>query len=337
MRAFATSMPSAFRLLFLAALSLAAACSPAKAPKPPDLPALETSSLAAIAQGPGARWAIVAHPKAIAAGDLGALLTKVAPPLGIERLSKTLGFDARAVPDALFVGYTATTIYAAHLPQGTSPADAIDAFERRILPPNGKASPRPDLVRAWGSMPSGSRASEVAMWSTRGDAIVAESGRFGPAPVAIALAEKKLAPSRSLEKQAPFASLLAWAGDAPIAAIARCPVVDVLGGGKDAPIVAQECEGAVLVARSAGAGKVLLAVHVTGRWGKDAAAAEKDLAAAIDRVVQSDLGHALGLRDAKVETSSSPDAVDARVVVDGEALADGLRRLAEASIADVLR
>jgi hypothetical protein len=263
----------------------------------------------------------------------------MAPAQGIDRLSKTLGFDARAVPDALFVGYSATTVYAAHLPQGASPADALDAFKKRILPPSGEASPRPDLVRVWGSMPSGARASLAAMWSARGDAVVAESGRFGPVPVSIALAERKLAASRAIAKQAPFEALLAWASDAPIAALARCPLNDVLGssGKDDAPVVAQECDGAAVSARSAGAGKVLLAVHVTGKWGKDASLAEKDLSAAIDRVVQSDLGKALGLRDAKIETSSSADAVDARVTVDGAILAEGLRRLTEASIADVLR
>jgi hypothetical protein len=324
------------------------ACSPAKPPPKPELPPLETSSLSAIAQGPGAKWAVLARPKAIAQGELGALLTKIAPPQGIDRLSKTLGFDARALPDALFVGYAATTTYAAHLPQGASPADALDAFKRRILPPSGEASPRPDLVRVWGSMPSGSRASLAAMWSARGDAVIAEAGRFGPVPVAIALAEAKLSPARALAKQAPFDALLAWAADAPIAAFARCPLDDVLGSsgsngsngddaGKDAPVVAQECDGAAISARSAGAGKVLLSVHVTGKWGKDAALAEKDLAAAIDRVVQSDLGRALGLRDAKIETASGSDAVDARVTVDGATLAEGLRRLTEASIADVLR
>jgi hypothetical protein len=333
----------------LAALSVcgACACSPAKPPTKPDLPPLETSSLAAASQGPGARWVVVARPKEIAQGDLGALLAKMAPAQGIDRLSKTLGFDARAVPDAIFVGYSATTIYAAHLPQGASPADALDAFKRRALPPSGEASPRPDLVRTWGSMPSGSRASLAAMWSSRGDAIFAESGRFGPVPVSIALVEGKLSPARGLAKQAPFDALLAWATDAPIAAFARCPLNDVLasntssgssdGDKSDVPVVAQECDGAGLSARSAGGGKVLLSMHVTGKWGKDATLAEKDLAAAIDRVVQSDLGHALGLRDANIETSSSAEAVDARVTVDGATLAEGLRRLTEASIADVLR
>jgi hypothetical protein len=326
----------------LSSLALSLSCSPAKPPPKLDLPPLETSSLPAIAQGPGAHWAVVARPKAIADGELGALIAKIAPATGIERLSKTLGFDARAAPDALFVGYSATTIYAAHLPSGASPADALDAFKRRILPPSGEASPRPDLVRVWGSMPSGARASEVAMWSSRGDAVIAESGRFGPVPVSIAIAQGKLPAARGLAKQAPFDALLVWAADAPIAALARCPLDDVLGDANgatktDAPVIAQECEGAALSARPAGAGKVLLSVHVAGKWGKDAALAEKDLAAAIDRVVQSDLGHALGLRDAKIETSSSAEAVDARVVVDGATLAEGLRRLTEASIADALR
>jgi hypothetical protein len=328
------------RLAFFSSLLLLA-CSPAKPPPKLDLPPLETASLPAIAQGPGARWAVVARPKELASGELGALITKLAPPKGIDRLSATLGFDARAVPDALFVGYSATTIYAAHLPNGASPADALDAFKKRILPPSGEASPRPDLVRAWGSMPSGARASEVAMWSARGDAVLAESGRFGPVPVSIALAQGKLSPARGLAKQAPFDALLGWVADAPIAALARCPLDDVLASNgaekTDAPVIAQECDGAAISARSAGAGKVLVSLHVAGKWGKDAALAEKDLASAIDRVVQSDLGRALGLRDAKIETSSSEGAVDARIVVDGATLAEGLRRLTEASIADVLR
>ena len=323
--------------LALGLCAACAACAPARPPPRAELPApLDTSSLAAFAQGPGARWAIVAHPRAIAVGPLGALVDRLAPAAGVERLSKTLGVDVRAVPDALFVGYAATITYAAHLPSGASPSSALDAFEQRILPPSGRASPRPDVVRAWGSMPSGSRASEVAMFSTRGDAVVAESGRFGPASVAIALATHQLAAGRSLAQQTPFAALAAWAGDAPLAILARCPLGGLLGA-ESTPVFAEECEGAALSVRATADRNVTLAVRVRGHWGGDAAAAEKELAGALAHVTESDLGRALGLRDARIETAATPEAIDARVTLDGATLADGLRRLLAAEVTEVLR
>ena len=318
--------------------ALVACGRPAKMTARADLPPLDTPSLASIAQGPGARWAIVVRPRAIVRGPLGALLASVAPASGIDRLSKTLGLDAPAVPDALFVGYAATTLYAAHVPEGDSPARAIEAFEQRLLPPSGRVSPRPDVLRAWGSMASGSRASEVAMYSTLGDAIVAESGRFGPVAVAIALGTHELSAERSLAHQAPFDALAKWAGDAPVALFARCPLGALLGAVDGASVVAQECEGAALSVRAAiPAGHVTLAIRVSGHWGSDAPAAEKELAAALAHVTESDLGRALGLRSASIETAATPAAIEARVSIDGAPLAAGLRRLLAAEVTDVTR
>jgi hypothetical protein len=327
-------------LVALVALgSGAVGCSPAKTPPKESYPPLETAQLTALSPGPGARWMITARPSALFASTLAAPLSKIVPESGLARLSKLVGFDVKRTPDALFVGYASATLYAAHLPDGTSPGAAVDAFELRILPPSGRASPRPDLVRAWGSTADGARASLVGLWSTKGDAVVGEGGRLGPVTATIALATGKLAPARALSMQAPFVELAKWAEGAEVAMIARCPLSelarDTVKG--EPPVVIQECDGAGLTVRPRDGGKVAIAMRVTGRWGKDAEAARNEASAILQQVITSDLGKALGLEDARPIVTSNAGAVDASVELDAMTVAEGLRKLVSADVADLLK
>ena len=315
-------------------------CSPAKTAVKEPLPALETTRLEGLAAGPGARWAIALRPKAILGSGLGTALSKIVPPQGLERLSKLVGFDVRQTNDALIVGYASATLYAAHLPAGTSPGAVVDAFELRILPPSGRASPRPDLVRAWGSTADGARASVVGLWSTKGDTIVGEGGRLGPVMATIALATGKLAPARALSAQAPFVELARWAGDAEVAMFARCPLTDLardaLGQGTP-PVVVTECDGAGMTVRPLAGGRMAVALHVSGRWGSDAGAAQKELAAILEHVTTSDLGKALGLDAAKPIVTANAAAVDASFELDAAIVAEGLRKLVSADVVELLK
>jgi hypothetical protein len=159
--------------------------------------------------------------------------------------------------------------------------------------------------------------------------------------IGLALATGKLVPERSLDKQAPFAALAAWSSGAPFALLARCPLDEILSGATDAksPIVAQECDGAALAVRPAEKkGTVVIALHLPGRWGKDAQNAADEVRAVIGRVVESDLGRALGLRDAPpAEVTATEDAVDAKMTVDATKLAEGVRRLTSAEVADATK
>ena len=323
-------------------------CSAApRTPKAEALPPLETASLARIAQGPGARWEVIVRPKSVFDGALAAPLSRLAPADGFDRLSKRLGFDVRAVPEAIFVGYAGGTFSAAQLPAGASPADALDAFDRRTLDPSGRESVRPDVVRAWGRMPDGESAVAAGMWSTKGDVIVGEAGtrsdgETGPVRVSIALALGKLRPERSLAEQSPFGALQAWIADAPLSAIARCPLDAMLDeerrpADEAKPVVTQECDGAAIALRPAPSGALSIELRVAGRWGGDAEAAGKEVRAIVAHVIDSDLGRALGLRDGKLEVSLSATAIDARLVVDAAKLAEGARQLVEADVRDVLR
>jgi hypothetical protein len=323
--------------LLLAVLGVG--CGPAKTPAPPPPLPLETATLSAIAQGPGARWVVTARPRDIAHGPLMAPLSLVVPAAGVDRLSKLVGFEVREAPDALLVGYAGATLYAAHLPTGTSPQGALEAAELRLFPPLGKSTPRPDLVRAWGSTAAGGRASVAAMWSVRGDAIVGESGRLGPVQVAMALATGKLSSARALAKQAPFDALATWAGDAPLAVLGRCPLTELVGkaaGGGDAPVVLDECDGAAMTFRPAPGGKLVIAIRLAGHWGKDAALAAEETRKILEQVSKSDLGQSLALVDASIEVTGGASSVDATIVASATALATGLRKLVESDVADVL-
>lgn len=314
-------------------------------PKPvaprPELPPLSTSSLGAIAQGPGARWAIVGSPKALFTGPFGPRVDKIVPKQGLDKLQTRLGFDLRATPRALMVGYAATTFYAARLPDGTAPSSALDAFDKRLLAPKGKATPRPDLVRIWGSMPSGVRGSAAGMWSSLGDAIVGEGGRLGPVLASMALATGKLAPERAITADKTFGPLLAWAEQAEVGAVVRCPLADSLDAPAKAPegknVLLQECFGVGVTLRPKDGGKLAIAVRVTGAWGGDAAAAAEAMRATFASVAESDLGRVLGLRDAQPTVKATAAAVDGELLVDADAFATGLRRVLAAEIDDTTK
>lgn len=317
-------------------------CGGPKAPKKPDLPPLETTSLSAITQGPGARWAIVGSPKALFDGPLAPQLGKLVPKEGLDKLKARLGFDLRASSQALMVGFAATTFYAARLPDGTAPSGPLDAFEKRVIPPLGRANPRPDLVRVWGSMPSGVRGSIAGMWSSRGDAIVGEGGRLGPVLASMALAAGKLSAERALSSDKTFAPLLAWSKPAEIAVLARCPLAEALGGASDvdAPkgnVLLQECFGIGVTLRPGGNGKLSVTARVTGAWGKDAGAASEAMRATFAAVSESDVGRVLGVRDLTPEVTATPEAVEARLAVDAEVFANGLRRVLAAEIDDATK
>jgi hypothetical protein len=338
LRGLVTSLASLASLALVAAPSVGCGAKPVVAPKP-TLPALETDGLATITQGPGARWVALAKPKELFEGPLAGPLTKLVPREGLDRLGVLLGFDLRKSPDALLVQFAETTYYAAHLPAGASPQLAIEAFERRVLQPSGRSATRPDVVRAWGSLPSGDRASAAALWSPRGDAITGESGRFGPVNVAIALASGQLAKGRSLALQPPYASLLAWSAGAPMAVLARCPLSDQIpkSATADAPAITEECDGAGLAARALPGGRLELRAHVEGRWGKDAPLIEQEARGVITRLVAGEIGRALGLGDAKFEYASSPTAIDVRLEVDAESFAERLRKLVSAELPEVMK
>jgi len=309
-----------------------------KGPERPktDLPPLVTAPLTSITQGPRARWAVLTRPDALFGGELGPWVSAIVPKAGLDKLEVRLGFDLRKSSEALVVGYPAATFYAARLPAGASPGVALDAYALRLLAPVSKASPRPDLERRIGGLASGGKGSAAAMWSKNGDVIVGESGRLEPVVTSMALATGRLRAGLSLQAGKSFAPLAAWAAGAPLALYALCPLAEVLGTKpEEAPISTQECFGAMLTLRAGKPGTLDVALRLTGAWGKDKEAAASEVGAALDRIAASDLGKALGLRDAgKAQIESSAEAITVHLVVDGKALAGGLARLLSSELKD---
>ena len=326
--------------LFLAVSLLGCGATPTSPPAKLSKP-LETASLTAITQGPGARWAIVGSPRAVFTGPLAPYANKLLPAAGLDKLRTRLGFDLRAASSALMVGFAATTVYGARLPDGTAPSAALEAFEKRAIPPLERSTPLPDLVRVVGGLPSGTRGSAVGMWSPLGDAIVAESGRLGPAVAAMALAAGKLSPERALANDKTLGPLLRWGGSAEITLVARCPVAEAIGlqatAGEKSNVLLQECLGVGVTFHSASAGKLTVTTRITGAWGKDAALAEDEVRATIARVAESDVGRVLGFRDAKSEVHATSDAIDATLTLDASVFADGLGRVLSQQIGDATK
>jgi hypothetical protein len=324
------------RALLLSAMVIGCSSQPKIVAPKQQLPALETTSLPAITQGPGAKWALTLMPRAIFSGPLATPMNKLVPKQGMDTLATRLGFDLRTANDAWMVGYTATTFYGVHLPEGAGPSAVLDTFDKRLLSPQGKSSPRADLARVWGTLPDGRRASAAGMWSTKGDVVVGEGGRLGPVIASMALATGKLSTERSLASDKTFAPLLVWARGAEIALFARCPLVETIGSpeksaAKEDNALVSECFGAGVTLRPA-KGKLLVSVRVTGLWGKDEGSAADALRATFARLSESDLGRSLGFRDATFSVKATPELVDGEVTIDPEVLAQGLRRLLDAEI-----
>ncbi len=328
------------RPLPLLALTLVACGGPKPASvAKPTMPALEAPTLAGITQGPGARWAALARPKELFAGALGGPIGTVVPRDGLDRLASLLGFDLRASDEAIYARFAEVGFYAARLPAGSSPEGAIAAFERRAMQPSGRSPTRPDVVRAFGSLPSGERASAAVMYLPGGDVIAGEAGRFGPVEVSIALAGGKLPKARALAQTSPYAPLLRWIGQAPIALLARCPLADLASKADagPAPALAEECDGAAIAAEPLPQGRLAIRAHVEGHWGADAPLLEKEARAIVARVVAGELGRALDLGAAKVDYASSPTTVEVRAELDAARFAERLHTLISAEITEVTR
>ncbi|GAC1569987.1 MAG: hypothetical protein NVS3B20_23230 [Polyangiales bacterium] len=184
----------------------------------------------------------------------------------------------------------------------------------------------------------------MGIWSSQGDVLVAESGLPGTLKVALALATGKLSKARSLANQAPFAALSRWAMGAEISMIARCPLDGFMArsrsiGGEDpVPILARECDGAAVTVRFAPNGTLRISLHITGTWGADAAAAQEEVRAALARVNDSELGHALDLRKAAPPVlTSTATAIDAELQVDATGFATALHRLIAAELGEATK
>ncbi len=315
--------------LACAALSSGGCGAPAAPPPPPkkQVAPLDTSSLAALTQGPGVKVALLVSPKALFSGPLASAMTKLLPNAGMDRLTTKLGFDLRLSREAMIVELAATTFYAARLPDGVAPSSALAAYEETVIPPKTRASPRPDLMRVTGKRPGGLDGSAAGLWSSLGDVIVAESGRLGPVLASMLLAAGKLPKERSLAYEKTFAPLLVWAKGAEIAIVGRCPLGGkMLQGGN---VLTQECDGAALTIRPGAPGKLAVAVRVNGAWGKDAELVSEAMRGTFHDVSESDLGRVLGMRDVTPEITATKDAVTGQITLDADVVATGLFRVLE--------
>jgi hypothetical protein len=265
-------------------------------------------------------------------------------------LSEKFAIELRESPDVLIAKYAESTFFAVRMPDGDPASTPTHALAERFLPPSGTTAPRADLVRVFGSLASGTRVSAASLGEPgageRAAVFIAEAGKFGPVLVSIALATGKLARARSIAAVRPYEALSEWATAgslrAPLVAMAACPLGAILsapmggpatsGAAERAPIVLTECDGVAAALSADDAGTLHLRVHVTGRWGKDTDAASRELRGVLERIVGSDLGRVLGLREgdrtlAKIDLRATGEAIDAELTGDGARVADGLRSL----------
>jgi hypothetical protein len=104
------------------------------------------------------------------------------------------------------------------------------------------------------------------------------------------------------------------------------------------PVLLEECDGAGIAMRVVDANKVEISMRVEGRWGKDAPLVDKEARAIIARVRESEIGRAtIAKSTPDAVVTSSADAVEAKLVLDVHVLADGIHKLVEATVSEVMK
>jgi hypothetical protein len=294
---------------------------------PPPLP-----PLAALVQGPGARWSLHLRPPKLLDGPFAPLARAVFDPAALARFSRHWGVDLTHVEEAFVVTYGAVSLYAARIPPAEAELRApIEAFDHYALPPVTHTPLGPHIALAEGNAAAGGTAAVATIAGRDGGVVLAELGRHGPVRVGALLAQGRLGRARALDRSAPFDALYAEVADAPLALMARCPLDVLLGDAQPegSAVVLQECEGASLQLRARDAESALIELRLHGAWGKDAALARDDVEKRIAAILASRDGRLLGLRDAAAPNVTADEkVVTATLVVPVARLAEAFARLA---------
>lgn len=313
------------------------ACGP-KADRPPPGPPparLYLSPACSLAPAAGLSWVVDAKPRAIAEiPDLIPSIALVVPEARVQRFAATRGgVDPRQIVDLCVARYRDATLTIAQSP--IDPARVEAAFQGRLSLPGGRAVvvPNPPVVRVWGE--AAGEPQELVVFGR--EAVALEEGRSGPARAATAFALgrlKRAAPALDGAALAPAARLL---GEAPLRAFAPGPFDGEMAKGLGGLLRAATAVGAS--ARHAGQQRIAVRLVITGAWGDDAPAAAERLAAALNVVSESGLGHLLGLHQPhdRPRVSGTADALVAEAVLDGAALARGLHDALDADVAEIFR
>lgn len=326
-------------LLAALALGLEAGCTddtpPPRAPAP--LPPLATGDLAALLPAPGLRWAVRAHPRAIAQVPwLIPVVSTFAPEARLDRWTSTMGFDLRQTPEAwlaehdLDAGPSQLTL----VRHNARPEQLERRFAARLSAAAHRAEERPDAVRLDGKVGPTVHAfarlgADVAAWQEGGDP------ERGPVRIVAARAAGRLGEVRGVAATEPLDRLLVRFGEAPLVVVAPGPFLDdgtgIAAPGSDAARLLSVATGVGAAVRPTAREGLGLALAVAGDFGDGARGASRVLEAAWEELASSETGRILALdrpREPPLATHTA-DAVALALELDPVPVAEGMRALLE--------
>jgi len=324
-------------VLLLAVVSCAPHSTTPRPVAPPPPPALHLAPLGDLVPAAGLAWIADLRPRVwFADPSLAPLLEGVLPDdlLGdVERAS--VGLDVRSMEEVVVAKYDKTTLLLAR--EVLDPVKVEIAFASRVAEVQGRAidrradDPRGVVVRDWGMLGKQRQAVVVFGREAAGLAL----GDDAPLRAAELFAEGRLKRAAPVWRAAPLDRIAALLGDAPLSAAAAGPFDAETARGLDGVLAVATGAG---IAASPEGGTIRVRVAVTGGWGERSAEAREKLRASYVRVVQSGIGHLLGLAQPASEPrfAATDDSVTVDVRVDAAALLHGLADATTAPLREMM-
>ena len=308
-----------------------AGCAPARPPLPPPLPAppLHLAPVTDLVAAGGLEWLLLARPaELLRASSLGKPLAGLLPAANFDALAGHLGLDVRLADVLVAASYGASSLY---LVQGAHDGALVEKqFTEGLTSSPERVIDASNLTRLSGTLGTTRR----AMADLEQTVAAFEVGPSGPLRAAAAFAQGKLKRAKPALRAEPLLTLAARLGDAPILFYLPSPASSPWKQGAHGLLGRAVAVG--LSATPSPEGLRLRAVAL-GAWDDPPTEALKRLELTVRDVVQSPLGHLLGLREPLVPFSSGGDrdAIHIEGVVDAEKMTEGLRAATSAELTEL--
>ncbi len=320
----------------LVAATLAFSCGPHAPPTAPAPPrGVPIGRACDIAPAAGLSWLVELEPRAIASiPDLIPAIAEVVPEERFTAYAKSHGgVDPRTVPDLCMARYGEVRLSVAKTP--IDPRRIERAFAELATRVDGRTivSRDPPVIRLTGDVLG--EPETVTLFAQ--NAVALEQGRGLRVMRAVeAFALGKLKQSRPALRGVALARAAALLGEAPFRFFVPAPFGDEASRGLAGLLRATTAVG--VAARFVGPpARIAVRVVLLGAWEGDEAAADR-FAAAANVLAQSAPGRLFGLNHPHepVRVRTASDALILDAVLDGSALARGLRDAVSAEASDIL-
>ncbi len=320
---------------------LLAGCPPPAAPErelpPPALPDLEVARLSDLLTGAHLEWLVLMRPEELARIEwLKPSLGRVVKDDRLDLLAKATGIQLREVPELALASYRqpdGSDAVAFVLRHRSDPLSLERKFRERLTSGAERSEVGHQLVGMWGYIGRAARGfaaigPHVVGYQYGGDR------RRGPARVALLYGEGKLKVPPALGDPS-LGGLATALGAAPVKAFLPGPFEGELARGARGLFAAATAVAAALTPTAS----QTLALDVLIGGAFPAVEAPRYLEGAWDDLVQSDLGHLLGLGAPKSPAAISvqPESLALHVELDAAALLDGLSAATTDNVADIMK